>query len=340
MINEKKVYHNISVLKIIACIMITILHIIGNDGGLIQRCIYHIGSFGIPMFFAVNGYLLYDKDFTFSYYKKKIVKCISFFLIWTVTIGTAKMLITRKPMQLVKVVLGAAVAKDVLYHLWFLITLMLLYTILFIIQHSLDKRKKRIMDLVSTVPMVVILIVMNILFVLQLIYGKLGLSEIRDLIPAPFRLITFGGFFYLGMGVRRYEDAILTKCSTWISVLVFAVSYASICLIMWMTGVEWASSYYSSIFVILGCLALFVICTKGVDYEKYAGAIARLATATTGIWIIHPLALACFSKLLSMAGINFSLIIRIVALVIIDVGCFAVVILMQKIKYIRKYVAF
>ena len=340
MTNEKQVFNNISVLKVVACIMITILHIIGNDGGLIQRCIYLIGSFGIPMFFVVNGYLLYDKVFTFSYYKKKIVKCISFFLIWTITIGAAKALITKEPIQLVNVVLGAAIAKDVLYHLWFLITLILIYTILFLLQLCLNKRKKLIKDLVGVAPMIITLVLMNILFVFQLFCGKLGLPEIRDLIPATFRLITFGGFFYLGMCIRGDEYTIMTKCSTWMSILVLMVSYVAICVIMWITGNVWASSYYSSIFVILGCLNLYVICTKDVNYKRHIEKISHLAQRTTGIWIMHPLMLTCVSKLLSVAGIDFSLLIRIAAFFIIDIFCFAVVTLMLKIKYVRKYVIF
>lgn len=340
MVNTKKNYSNISVLKIIACFMITVLHIIGNDGTYLQIFVYLVGSYGIPLFFLVNGFLLYDRNFTFEYYKNKIIKCIRFFLLWTISIGLAKSIILKSPVQIIYVVSGAILAKDSLYHLWFLITLMLIYTAVFLIQKYLTGRNKTIQDIISTKTMLIIVLLMNIIFLYSIVAGIAGLPEIRNILPVPFRLITFGGYYYLGMYIHKYNDKIINKFNPTVSLLVAVISFICICAVSKFSGIIWASSYYSCLFVIIGCISLYCLITQLKYFDKHTKIINNLSITTTGIWIIHPFANKAFIKMLSYTGIEYNFYIRFISLLIILISCYIAVKFMIKLKYIRKYVTF
>lgn len=338
--STKKNYLNISVLKIIACIMIVILHIIGNDGKYLQTFVYLTGSYGIPLFFLINGFLLYEKNFTSEYYKNKIIKCIQFFLLWTLSIGFIKSIVSKSPMQMIYVISGAILAQNSLYHLWFIITLMLVYTAVFIIQKYLKKRDKTIPDIVNTKIMLIIVLLMNIVFLYSIIAGIAGLPEIRNIIPASFRLITFGGYYYLGMYIHKYNDKIMNKFNSRISLSVMLVSFVCICAVSWISGIIWASSYYSSIFVIFGCTALYCFVTQIKNHKKYSGIINKLSITTTGIWILHPFVYKSSVKMLSLLGMEYNFCIRLIALPVILILCCIAVSVIMKIKYIKRFVTF
>lgn len=338
--SKKKNYLNISVLKIIACFMIVVLHIIENNGTYLQTFVYLAGTYGIPLFFLVNGFLLYDRNFTSEYYKKKIIKCIQFFLIWTASIGLIKSIISKSYMQIIYVISGAVLAQNSLYHLWFLITLMMIYTAVFLIQQYLKKHDKTIPDIVNTKIMLVIILLMNAVFLYSIIAGIAGLPEIRNILPVSFRLITFGGYYYLGMYIHKYNDKIINKFNSKISLYVMLISFICICTVSWFSGIIWASSYYSSLFVTFGCISIYCLITQLKNLDKHSGIINNLTITTTGIWIIHPFVYKTFVKMLSFAGIEYNFYIRLITLPIILTVCYIAVSVIAKIKYIKKYVTF
>ena len=68
--------YDIDLLKFIACVMVVILHGIEPGGG-IQQIIYLLGSFGIPLFFVVNGYLLSQKYMTLNLQMRSFVNILN-----------------------------------------------------------------------------------------------------------------------------------------------------------------------------------------------------------------------------------------------------------------------
>lgn len=94
-----KKYTEIELLKIIACFFIAILHVIENGNGqevnILQLFIYFLGTYGIPLFFMINGYLLFNREFTYEYIKRKIINIVCFVSIWGISIGILKSVITK-----------------------------------------------------------------------------------------------------------------------------------------------------------------------------------------------------------------------------------------------------
>lgn len=126
MIKEKDA--SINLIKIVACILVVVLHVIENGGGksVPQLCIYLLGTFGIPLFFMVNGYLLYDREFTWKYVSYKILNIVKFITYWGILFGLLKSLLNRK-FAIINVWAGAFIGKGRLYNLWFLTALAIVY---------------------------------------------------------------------------------------------------------------------------------------------------------------------------------------------------------------------
>lgn len=81
---KEKQNAGIDLLKIIACVCVVTLHVIQNGDGrnTPQLCVYLLGTFGIPLFYLINGYLLQEKEFTWEYTCRKIKKIILFVIMW------------------------------------------------------------------------------------------------------------------------------------------------------------------------------------------------------------------------------------------------------------------
>ena len=75
----------VDVLKIIACFCVLLLHTCPPENHwFAQQPLYLLGVFGIPLFFMVNGYLLYSKELNCKYMSKKIVHNVRLVLCWSI----------------------------------------------------------------------------------------------------------------------------------------------------------------------------------------------------------------------------------------------------------------
>lgn len=66
--------------------------------GGIQQIIYLLGSFGIPLFFLVNGYLLSQKDIDFKFANGRLCKYFKFMLLWAIICGIPFSIIEHRVM--------------------------------------------------------------------------------------------------------------------------------------------------------------------------------------------------------------------------------------------------
>ena len=71
----------VDLIKLITTAMVVVLHTIENTRGYLQQCLYLLGTFGIPLFLTVNGYLLYNRDFDDCLCEEKR-SCNVFALYW------------------------------------------------------------------------------------------------------------------------------------------------------------------------------------------------------------------------------------------------------------------
>lgn len=324
----------LELIKLIATGVVVMLHVIRNSGsGNIQLCLYFLGTFGIPLFLMVNGYLLYDRDLTFRYLRKKTSGYLLFIVLWTVVLSAAALMVKRR-VQLFKIFSGALLGKGRLFHLWFLTTLLLILSTCCIANWLLKRKSRKIQNLINRNLILGLVILMSCSFLVDFLL-LMPQTCVREIIPAPFRLITNGGYFLIGMYQRRLEcksDRSI-KCLSIASVI---VCYAGICVVSLYSSMRWASSFYPSLMCIIGSTAIMRFCLSLTPKQTLFWKVVRyVAPMSIGIWVLHPLVLSVIRKLLELAGIEFTLALRVLALPVILVGCMLVTKIGLKIKGVK-----
>lgn len=205
--------NSIDLIKFIACILIVVLHAITPSEDVLQESVYLLGTYAIPLFFMVNGYLRRDKQFTFSFAWKMTVRYVKFIAIWTILFGTAKLLLQRE-FTYPQLFVGAVIGFDALYHFWFLTGLLVLYYLMAFGSVFATKGNTTFNELLSSKrAVVVILSLMCLSFLLNFFIKFQYGAEIRDFIHAPFRIITKGGYFLIGMSIGCRKIEYLNKTS-------------------------------------------------------------------------------------------------------------------------------
>lgn len=318
----------IDLLKLIATAMVVILHIIENTpGGYVQQCLYLLGTFGIPIFLMVNGYLMYDHNITFSYFKKKLFRYFRFILLWSFVIGIAESVIEQR-FAFFDVFVGAWLGKGRLFHLWFITTILLILGL----NCLFDRISKQYGDknrFLSKKWMIILVILMNSLFIINTFFFYTG-----DIIIAPFRLLTNGGFYILGMYIRSKTITV----NKFPLILCIFSGYFGICVLSIMLSIKWASAMYASIFCVAGTLSVVLFCLKLKVTECFIWRIVKFAAPTSiGIWVTHPFVVAVVRKTLEYIGLDITLPVRIIMVVTVFLLCLFGVKVAQKIKGLRMW---
>lgn len=326
----------IDLVKLFAAGLIIILHVVENSGGMLKHCVYLAGVFGIPLFLMANGYLLYDKDLSFSYFWKTASRYLWFVLLWTFTIGIATFLV-KGNVDIFTLFFGAILGTGRLFHLWFLSTLLLILFACCGINTIIERRNKKIQDYVNWQLVAVIVVLMSAsclvdFFVLQ------PNTSIREIIPASLRLVTNGGFFVIGMFLRRTETSI-PQYPQRVYVGMVLLCYVGICMGSLCSSVCWASSFYPSLFCIAGTVAIFrFILSMRVEKTKLWCLVSDAAPASIGVWVLHPFVILVLKKILEAIEIQYSVVLRVLTIPILFVGCIIVSNLMLKIKGVNRLV--
>ena len=123
--------YSIDLMKLFASFLIVILHSIKPGEG-IQEFIYLLGCYGIPLFFLVNGYLRCKKPIGWDIVYKFGKRYLFFISIWSLLLAIPYILIKRR-LILVDIFIGALIGDGLLFHLWFLISLITIYIVLAIV---------------------------------------------------------------------------------------------------------------------------------------------------------------------------------------------------------------
>ena len=188
--------HDIDLMKFIACLMVVLLHGIEPGEGM-QQTIYLLGSYAIPLFFLINGYLLTDKTIDLSFANARCFRYLKFITLWALLLSIPISIVNHE-MKILQVVTETLLGKGYLFHLWFLIALVVLYYI----EAILSKYKLKFQP--SCYRLFAFMIAMlTLVFIINLIIKNSFGIEIREIMPAYFRIVTNGVYFFLGRHLKR-----------------------------------------------------------------------------------------------------------------------------------------
>lgn len=326
----------LDLIKFVACVMVVILHAITPSDGLAQESVYLLGSFGIPLFFMVNGYLRADKDFSFKFVFTIIFRYFRFIAIWALIVGCAKLVVSGK-VEFLSLLAGGVTGNHILFHFWFLTGLCMIYLILAIVNSITKQRGKTVNELIRNnkyLPYVTV-ILMTAVFIVNLVMRHFIDLEIRDVIYPPLRVITNGGYFLIGMMMSGNKNLRLNgKININWSIPIIAACFAITVAFSYLSGIQWASSYYDLILVTIGTVLIFLFLQNKFE-NKISDRLHKVLCTGTGVWILHPFVLKVFNKLYTMFLGEITLLPRCGILVLTIIACVCLTLIINKIKYVK-----
>lgn len=284
-------YIEIDAIKFLACILIVILHGIEPGGGL-QQIIYLMGSYGIPLFLVINGWLLADRNVNFKYANKKASKYIKFIGVWILLIGGLLSLVQRK-LVFIDILVDIIKGQGILFHLWFLLGVCVIYYLMAFIENI---NKTFLLNLCKSQFLILyISIIFTAIFVINLVIKMIYGFEIRDYIAPCFRIVTNGGYFLIGISLHNMKYKINKRNLG----IICLTSMILLCILSKMFNILWASSMYSSIPVIYGTIAIFLL-IMDKPLKIYAR-LKNIISSSVGVWILHPFILRIINKIYRMS---------------------------------------
>ena len=323
---------NLDLLKIMACIGVVLLHTTmpgfketGSWNYLTY--LYYLGTYSIPLFFMVNGYLLLGKNgISYSYILQKIKWILVTVSIWTLIIWIYKRDFSENP---IKKVLGSLLQRGYFFQFWFFGALILIYLCLPILKRFL-KSKNRYLLVLS------LLVIIG--FVLELTNYLLQ-KPVQVYVIQTFRLWTWFFYYILGGFIAQFNLANLRSCfKNWMKVVTLVLLFISP-FILYVLAKDihhnlYAEYFYDSIFVKIVSLGFFLtVLTFDLNTDKNRW-IIYISNQIMGVFIIHTFVMKVWEKLVGFSFAGAYLLFLIFTLSV----SFAVVGILIKIPYFNRIV--
>ena len=259
---------NLDLLKIMACVGVVLLHTTmpgfketGSWNYLTY--LYYLGTYSIPLFFMVNGYLLLGKnEISYSYILQKIKWILVTVSTWTLIIWIYKRDFPENP---IKKVLGSLLQRGYFFQFWFFGALILIYLCLPILKKFLKSKNRYLLILFVLVIIGLIFELTN--FLLQM--------PVQVYVIQTFRLWTWFFYYILGGFLAQFNLDTLKKCyRSWMKVITVVLLFASpLFLFMLAKNIHhnlFAEYFYDSIFVKVISLGTFLtVLTFDLNTDKY-----------------------------------------------------------------------
>ena len=323
---------NLDLIKVLACIGVVLLHttMIGfKDTGSwnLLAYLYYLGTYSIPLFFMVNGYLLLGKrDITYSYILQKVKWILITVSSWTFIVWLFKQDFAVNP---VKKVLGSMVQKGYFSQFWFFGALILIYLCLPILKKILNSKRRYLYILSFFVAIGLIFESANIILQMPL----------QSYVIQTFRLWTWFFYYILGGLIAQFDKEVIKKgFKRWMKIVaVLLMSISPLILFFLAKTINhnlFAEYFYDILFVKIVSLGIFLtVLTLSLEENKSEW-IVTLSNQTMGVFITHTYVMKMWEKSVgfSFAGAHFLFLIFTLSVSFIVVG------ILIKIPYFNRIV--
>ncbi|CVN68443.1 TPA: acyltransferase [Streptococcus pneumoniae] len=323
---------NLDLLKVLACVGVVLLHT--TMGGFKETgawnfltYLYYLGTYSIPLFFMVNGYLLLGKrEITYSYILQKIKWLLITVSSWTFIVWLFKRDFTE---NLIKKIIGSLIQKGYFFQFWFFGALILIYICLPVLKNFLNLKRNY-------------LYILSVLLVIGLIFE---LANIVFQMPAQtyviqtFRLWTWFFYYLLGGFIAQFnKDIIRNRFKIWMKVATVLLLLISPLILFFLAKTTYhnlfAEYFYDILFVKVVSLGIFLTIFSlalNQDINKW---IIFLSNQTMGVFIIHTYIMKVWEKLFGFSFVGAYLLFAIFTLSI----SFIIAGMLMKIPYFNRIV--
>lgn len=323
---------NLDLIKVLACIGVVLLHttMIGfKDTGSwnLLAYLYYLGTYSIPLFFMVNGYLLLGKrNITYSYILEKVKWILITVSSWNTIVWLLKRDFAVNP---VKKIIGSMVQKGYFFQFWFFGALILIYLCLPILKNFLNSKR-------SYLYILSLLISIGLIFELTNIIIQ---TPLQSYVIQTFRLWTWFFYYILGGLIAQFDkEFIKNGFKRWMKIVAVLLLLITPVILYFLAKTIYhnlfAEYFYDILFVKIVSLGVFLtILTLSLKESKYKW-IVSLSNQTMGVFIVHTYVMKVLEKLLGFSYTGAYLLFPIFTLCISII----VVSLLMKIPYFNRIV--
>lgn len=316
------------ILRVISMIMVIIIHIanvycrsfgmISTKSYLISLIFNTICRVSVPIFFMISGSLLLDRSFNKEKYLKRVLKYVILIVVWDI-------------IYLVWEYFYLGITYDKLYmlvidpyraHLWFLYTILVLYTIQPLLKLIMDKSNN-----------VVKIILLTVWIILSLA------SMINPYVAKFFTIFSYIGYFIIGKYlydfIKKYDLRKYNISLVLIMIICFSIS-------IWMNyslSIKLNQFYnlffaYRTPFIMISSFALYVLIISNYRKDSLNKFITGLSDLSLGVYLIHGIFLDVTVKVFIYSSINSLIGIPIFTVIIFVLSIISTFII-KKIKYLN-----
>ncbi|MEE3343711.1 MAG: acyltransferase family protein [Bacilli bacterium] len=328
---KNKREYSFDILRVLAMIMVITIHvsnvysrsfgIISNKSFIISLIFNTISRISVPIFLMISGALLLDREFNLNKYLKRLLKFIILIIVWDV-------------IYLIWEYYYLGITYNDFYkllftpyraHLWFLYTILLLYTIQPLLRKILLKSNNIIK---------IILLLIWILF-------STG-SMISPFLAQYFTFISYTGFFILGKYLYQYIKSKDLKKYNILLILIMIICFTTSIILNYLSSIKYNMFYnlyfaYRTPFIITSSFAFYTLIINNYNKDTLNKYIIKLSDLSLGVYLIHGIFLDITTKLFIYPNIN-SLIGIPIFTIIIFICSITCIYILKKIKYINQII--
>ncbi|CGF06800.1 acyltransferase [Streptococcus pneumoniae] len=323
---------NLDLLKVLACVGVVLLHT--TMGGFketgswnLLAYLYYLGTYSIPLFFMINGYLLLGKrEITYLYILPKVKWILITVSSWSFIVWLFKRDFTTNP---IKKIVGSLIQRGYFFQFWFFGALILIYLCLPILRQFLNSKRSYLYSLSLLMTIGLIFELSNIL--LQM--------PIQTYVIQTFRLWTWFFYYLLGGYIAQFTiEEIESRFKNWMKIVSILLLLISPIILFFIAKTIYhnlfAEYFYDTLFVKVSTLGIFLTILMLTLNENRRESIVSLSNQTMGVFIIHTYIMKVWEKVL---GFNFVGAYLFFALFTLSVS-FIIVGMLMKIPYFNRIV--
>lgn len=323
---------NLDLLKVLACVGVVLLHT--TMGGFkdtgswnLLTYLYYLGTYSIPLFFMVNGYLLLGKREITSHYILQKVKWILITVSsWNIIVWLFKRDFTVNP---IKKIVGSLIQKGYFFQFWFFGALILIYLCLPILSKFLNSKRRYLYILVLLIVIGFIVELANIFFQ----------RPLQTHVMQTFRLWTWFFYYILGGYIAQFNvDNLKYRFKNWMKIVSMLLVLISPIILFFLAKNTYhnlfAEYFYDILFVKFTSLGIFLMVLTLSLNENGSKWIVSLSNQTMGVFVIHTYVMKIWEKLIAFSFTGAYLWFAIFTLSI----SFIVIGILMRIPYLNRIV--
>ena len=323
---------NLDLLKVLACVGVVLLHT--TMGGFketgswnLLTYLYYLGTYSIPLFFMVNGYLLLGKrEITYPYILQKVKWILITVSSWNMIVWLFKRDFAVNP---IKKIVGSLLQKGYFFQFWFFGALILIYLCLPVLKTVINSKRKYVYVLSLLVAIGFIVEVANIF--LQM--------PIQTHVMQTFRLWTWFFYYLLGGYIAQFNvDNLKYRFKNWMKIVSILLALISPIILFFLAKNTYhnlfAEYFYDILFVKFTSLGIFLMVLTLSLNENGSKWIVSLSNQTMGVFVIHTYVMKIWEKLIAFSFTGAYLWFAIFTLSI----SFIVIGILMRIPYLNRIV--